>query len=598
MSSTSVALAVAVLGLAWAASGLAMALLSRSTVSAIALTVAGVGTLAATITQATMTEATATEASGTPDLTRFLLIASWALAMPLAVTAYPELQWRHPVDAVALTTVVGAGILATLKPQSQPVLDATGIVLGSVLVAHTWWRLERAHSRTRSALAWLAVVGTGAALIGLVVGFLTQTPAGAVVAILAVALLGPAMLVGATRPDVVDVRVVVVQLVVVAAALIGYIALFTLLASLLEVILGRPAAVAELAVAGGLAALALPALRTALRGVVDELLFGLRADPLDAATHVAGSVAGSDVGDPVLALRAVREALDLPYAVLRVSGESVASSGRSATSTTTIALTLGADVVGELEVGLRPGEPSLSRDDRNVLALVAPLLALTARSAALAAALQEAREQSVTAIEEERRRLRRDLHDGLGPRLSGIAFTADAARNSVRADPDAADALLAQLRAETSTAIDEIRGLVYAMRPPALDELGLVSAIRQQALALRTPQGAPLRLTVQAPPTLPPLTAAVEVAAYRIVVEALTNAARHSGSDTVAAALSADAGALTVEVHDRGAPRRGRWEAGVGMSSMRERAAEIGGSIEVGPGDTGGRVRARLPLSV
>jgi len=594
VSSTSVALAVAVLGLVWAVSGLAMALLSRATVSAVALTVAGAGTLAATITQAMTTQAMTTQTTGAPGLTRFLLVASWALAMPLAVTAYPALQWRHPVDAVALTTVVGAGILATLQPQSQPVLDATGVVLGSVLVVHTWWRLERAPRRARSALAWLAVVGTGAALIGLVVGFLTPTPAGAVVATLAAALVGPAMLVGATRPDVVDVRVVVVQLVVVTAVLIGYIALFTLLASLLEVILGRPAAVAELAVAGALATLPLPALRTALRGVVDELLFGLRADPLDAATHVAGS----DVGDPVLALRAVREALDLPYAVLRVAGESVASSGRSATSTTTLPLTLGADVVGELEVGLRPGEVSLSGDDRNVLALVAPLLALTARSAALAAALQESREQSVTAIEEERRRLRRDLHDGLGPRLSGIAFTADAARNSVRTDPDAAEALLAQLRAETSTAIDEIRGLVYAMRPPALDELGLVRAIRQQALALRTPEGTPLRLTVQAPPTLPPLTAAVEVAAYRIVVEALTNAARHSGSDTVTAALSADAGALTIEVHDRGAKRQGRWKAGVGMSSMRERAAEIGGSIEVGPGDTGGRVRARLPLSV
>ena len=103
----------------------------------------------ATITQAMTTQAVTTQTTGAPGLTRFLLVASWALAMPLAVTAYPALQWRHPVDAVALTTVVGAGILATLQPQSQPVLDATGVVLGSVLVAHTWWRLERAHSSTR-----------------------------------------------------------------------------------------------------------------------------------------------------------------------------------------------------------------------------------------------------------------------------------------------------------------------------------------------------------------------------------------------------------------------------------------------------------------
>ena len=94
----------------------------------------------------------------------------------------------------------------------------------------------------------------------------------------------------------------------------------------------------------------------------------------------------------------------------------------------------------------------------------------------------------MTALEEERRRLRRDLHDGLGPRLSGIAFTSDAARNLLRTDPDAADALL-PLRAETTTAIDEIRQLVYAMRPPALDELGLVPALRQQATGLRGSAG-------------------------------------------------------------------------------------------------------------
>lgn len=583
MIATSVLLALAVLGVAWTASGVAMALLGRATVSAVALTVAGATTLAATVAEAT----------GHPDLARTLLVLSWALVMPLAVTSYPRLLWRHPVDAVALTTVVAAGILATLQPRSVPVLDATGVVLGIVLVIHTWWRLERADPVTRRALAWLAVVGAGAGLIGLLITFLAPTDAGSVVAALSFALIGPAMLVGTTRPDVVDVRVVVVQVVVVAAVLLGYIALFTLMASLLEVILHRPATVAELAVAGAIATLPLPAMRTALRGVVDELLFGQRSDPLDAATHVADHAAG----DPVLALRAVREALALPYAVLRVAGETVASSGVSTTSTTIVPLSLGPDTVGELEVGLRPGDLALSADDEHVLALVAPLLALTARSGALAAALQESREQSVTAIEEERRRLRRDLHDGLGPRLSGIAFTADAARNSVRTDPDTAEHLLGQLRAETSTAIEEIRGLVYAMRPPALDELGLVRAIRQQALALRTPDGSPLRLTLDAPPTLPPLTAAVEVAAYRIVVEALTNAARHSGSDTVSARLTADAGALTIEVRDRGAGHRGRWATGVGLSSMRERAAEIGGSIEVGPNATGGLVRARLPLS-
>ncbi|HSO64785.1 MAG TPA: histidine kinase, partial [Ornithinibacter sp.] len=582
-----VLVALALMGIAWTASGIALAVVGRRprpATSAAALAVAGAATLAATVLDATEH----------PQAARQLLVLAWALALPLAVTAYPRLLWRHPVDLVALVTVVGAGTLATLQPDRVEVLEATGIVLGAVVVAHTWWKLERAGAADRRALTWLAVVGAGAGLLGLLITFVAPTEAGGVVAAVAFTLVGPAMVVGSVRPDVVDVRVVVVQVVVVAVALVGYIALFVGLASLLEILLGRSPTVGELALVGGVSTLAVPPLRTALRGVVDELLFGTRSDPLEAATHVADRSAG----DPVLALRAVREALALPYAVLRVDGAAVATSGSPTTSTRTLPLTLGTVRVGELEVGLRPGDTALSGPDDHVLGLVTPLLALTARSTALATELQEAREQSVTAIEEERRRLRRDLHDGLGPRLSGIAFTADAARNSVRTDPAGAERLLATLRSETATAIEEIRGLVYAMRPPALDELGLVQAIRQQALALRTPGGAPLRLDLTATDDLPPLTAAVEVAAYRIVVEALTNAVRHSGSDRATVRLCSEGGALVIEVVDGGGrgdgagpgAGLGRWRAGVGMSGMRERARELGGTLEAGPTPGGGRV--------
>ena len=191
-------------------------------------------------------------------------------------------------------------------------------------------------------------------------------------------------------------------------------------------------------------------------------------------------------------------------------------------------------------VGLRPGDLALTQGDQHVLSLVAPLLAQTLRARALAADLQESRGQTITALEEERRRLRRDLHDGLGPRLSGIAFTSDAARNLVHADPAAADELLRSLRAETSTAIAEIRQLVYGMRPPALDELGLVPALRQQSAGLRTRDGRPLAVTVEVPTELPPLPAAVEVAAYRIVVEALTNVARHAAGAVATVCLRTD----------------------------------------------------------
>ncbi len=148
-------------------------------------------------------------------------------------------------------------------------------------------------------------------------------------------------------------------------------------------------------------------------------------------------------------------------------------------------------------------------------------------------------------------------------------------------------------------AIGEVRRLAYGMRPPALDELGLVPALRQWTLQVRTADGRPMRVAVDAPDELADLPAAVEVAAYRITVEALTNAARHSGCDraSVRLALAADGSALTVDVCDEGGPAPAEgWRAGVGLSSMRERAAEIGGTLTARPAPTGGHVSAVLPV--
>ncbi|HEX8870563.1 MAG TPA: sensor histidine kinase, partial [Lentzea sp.] len=180
------------------------------------------------------------------------------------------------------------------------------------------------------------------------------------------------------------------------------------------------------------------------------------------------------------------------------------------------------------------------------------------------------------------------------PTLAGVAFTSDAARNLVHSDPDAAVELIARLRSDTVQAIDEIRRMVYAMRPPALDELGLVPALRQQAMSLRNRAGAAVTVDISTPDALPALPAAVEVAAYRIVVEALTNIARHSDSPSATVRLVTGAGGLDVEIADRG--RSDGWHPGVGLSSMRERAEELGGTLVAGPGPEGGRVTARLPL--
>ena len=536
------------------------------------------------------------EANGRPEAARILLLLA-VLVGVLALTVYPRPWLSHPVDFLALATVVALPIAVVVRVPSDPGLagfDGPGgvlLVAGSVLFLHTWWRIERSRGPERRALAWLALA-TGSAL--LVSGFLSfafasSTPA-SVAATLAFAAVGPALYVGAGRTAVFDVRALVVRFVVLATALLGYLALFMTVSSFLELLGGRPPSTVSLAVVAAACATALHPFQVALRGVVDELLFGRRPDPLGAATHVADHI--SD--DPVVALRTIREALVLPYARLTLDGTEVARSGAAVTDTRAVGLQVGDGHRGELEVGLRAGDLRLTAADERALHIVAPLLAQTLRARALAAEVQAARAGTVAALEEERRRLRRDLHDGLGPRLSGIAFTSDAVRNLLHDDPRAAESLLADLRAETAQAIGEIRQLVYGMRPPALDELGLVGALRQQVTALRTADGSGFRVRIDAD-QLPSLPAAVEVAAYRIAVEALTNAARHSGAESATAALLLRDGCLVVDVRDRG--RTGEsWRAGVGLASMRERAAELGGTLDAGGSPEGGHVRARLPL--
>ena len=372
-------------------------------------------------------------------------------------------------------------------------------------------------------------LGATSLVTGLV-SFASQAAVASALLLALLALVGPAMYVGVALPEIVDVRGLAVRAVVLAVAVVTYLALFVTLASFLEVVADRPLKVGALGLVGALVAITFQPLQVMLRGVVDELLFGSRPDPLGAASEVAGRIGD----DPLLALRAIRETLVLPYAALRADGAELVASGTATTHTRTFALDGSS---GELVVGLRPGDLTFSSHDEHVLRLTVPLLAQTLRARALAADLQESRGQTITAIEEERRRLRRDLHDGLGPRLSGIAFTSDAARNLIRSDPAGADGLLRTLRAETVTAIEDIRRLVYAMRPPALDELGLVPALRQQATGLQTVDGGPLVVTVAAPGDLSQLPAAVEVAAYRIVVEALANICRHTSSPTARVCL-------------------------------------------------------------
>ncbi|MDQ3891385.1 MAG: sensor histidine kinase, partial [Actinomycetota bacterium] len=257
--------------------------------------------------------------------------------------------------------------------------------------------------------------------------------------------------------------------------------------------------------------------------------------------------------------------------------------------------------IGEFILAPRAQGEDFSPADRRLLEDLARQTEVAAYAVRLTDDLQRARERLVSAREEERRRLRRDLHDGLGPQLSGQALTIDAIRSLVKRDPAAAEELLVDLKAQTRGAAADIRHLVYALRPPALDSLGLVGALHKSAAQCE--RDGSLRVDVAAPEVIPPLPAAVEVACYRIAEEALTNVVRHAEAQTCALSLAIDEGGkLRLEVRDdgRGLPDSRAGEAGragVGLTTMRERAAELGGRLVVEALPEGGTcVCAELPL--
>jgi signal transduction histidine kinase len=235
---------------------------------------------------------------------------------------------------------------------------------------------------------------------------------------------------------------------------------------------------------------------------------------------------------------------------------------------------------------------------------------VAAHAVELQTELQRARERLVLAREEERRRLRRDLHDGLGPTLAALALKATTISELIPTNPSGATQLSNDLYTDIRTTVGEIRRLVYALRPPALDDLGLVAALRECAAhACRTSQadagterGEGVRVSVGAPDRLPLLPAAVEVAIYRIVQEALTNVVRHAQARTCAVELSLVELSLTehleIVIRDDGVGMPQERATGVGLLSMRERAAELGGAcvVESLPG-AGVRVCAWLPIS-
>ena len=340
---------------------------------------------------------------------------------------------------------------------------------------------------------------------------------------------------------------------------------------------------------------------------VDRLYFGNRGSPYAAMTRLGRQVEATAAGPGLGSVaRVVADTLRLPYAAVQLRASNGwmdrDSWGDPPASAEVVAfpLTFQGEAVGRLIVGRRGPREQLSRDDERLLANFARQVAPATHAVALRQALDASRADLVTAREEERRRLRRDLHDDLGPTIAGLVLGLDSACTMAAGHPDLPD-LLRKLKAECQRAIGDIRGIAYGLRPPALDEFGLVEALRQEVVRIAT--GAPgLSVSLQAGP-LPRLTAALEVAAYRIVTECVTNVVRHAQARRCDIRIEANGSGLSLDIRDDGTGMPDGWRAGVGVTAMRERAAELGGMLairsvgQLAIAGVGTQVTATLPVA-
>jgi signal transduction histidine kinase len=353
---------------------------------------------------------------------------------------------------------------------------------------------------------------------------------------------------------------------------------------------------------GGVVALAVLPVGVALQRGFRRLVYGdhdLRRTVVAELRRLDATTAPAEALTETLTLLSRR--LRLAYAGIETDRDEeplLASVGeRQGGPLVTVELVAGGTRLGSLHLEAAPDRDPFRRGDQPLLEEVGVQIGAVVQAVLANRELKRSRQEIVSAREEERRRLRRDLHDGLGPSLATLAMRLESAEELIATDPAQATVAVAGLADLARDEITEVRRLVDGLRPAALDQLGLVTALRQRAAQhdLSAGEGS-LVWAVEAGDDVEPLPAAVEVAAYLIALEAVNNAVRHSAARACTVSLTREGGDLLVHVRDDGQGLADERPGGVGLVSMRERAEEVGGTCVVTSDETGTLVAARLPL--
>lgn len=402
-----------------------------------------------------------------------------------------------------------------------------------------------------------------------------------------------------------DIDLIINRTLVYSALTVAIVALYVLIVGALGVLVQAQGNLVVALLATGLVAVLFQPLRERLQRVVNRLTYGSRDDPVAVFARLGALLQATASPEQMLPglVRTVAETLRLPYAAVELgqAGERavVAAYGQPGhAALARFPLVYQQEAIGSLVAAPRMGSAGFGPADRDLLENIAGQASAVAHAVQLTQALQRSRARLVTAREEERRRLRRDLHDELGPQLASQTLLVQALERRLEKVPPGVAPILAELQTQAQQAVTDIRRIVYGLRPPALDELGLLGALRE-ALAPYQRSGA--RLTLDGPDALPPLPAAVEVAAYRIVQEAVANVFHHAQATHCRVRLDVlqerEQAELRLSVEDDGVGLAANRPAGVGLRSMRERAAELGGGLTVQPRPGGGtQLWACLPI--
>jgi signal transduction histidine kinase len=569
-----------------------------------------------------------------PFGTAMLWVITWAYALPTGMIGlvqplvFPEgrrlsPRWRPALWAAAAfipLSVAGfafypqsTGVYLRNRPNpyTAPSLDglflalqglalACGLAAATAAAASVVLRWRRADRVRRQQLKWfLAVLPFAAA--SMIIFPINPGPVAVSLGVIAGTLTPVAIGLAVLRYRLYEIDILLSRAVLYALLTAGVAAVYLALVALVRWVFGVPSRdLTVQVIATAVAAAALFPLRDRVQRRVDRLFYGDRGVPYEALTRLGRRVEESAGTESALnsVVKTIADSLRLPYAALELrlgdGWEPAAAYGEVPAQVVSFPLISQRETVGRLLVGTRsPGE-QLGPDDERLLADLARQAGPATHAVALRRALEASRAGLVTAREEERRRLRRDLHDGLGPTLAGLTLGLDTARARAAGQP-ALTELLGKLKAETQRAVTDVRRIVYGLRPPALDELGLAGSLREEVGRLQLEAPA-LTLTLDAAADgLAELPAAVEVACYRIVTEALTNVTRHAHASRCSVRIRLNHG-LHVDVCDDGVGLPEGWRAGVGIASMRERVAELGGDLRIEPSlPHGTRIIARLP---